>query len=219
MDHSVMGHSVMNTFEQWFYQASSGLALAEKQRIGPELRSHYLDALQYHQERGLDQANAAANALTDLGDPLVCNQSLRKRYLNEDQYQAVYEPLLRETELWQQLFQWIISIALFCYFLTNLEDALLWIKQHPFHVFGLFALIVFEIWLNWITKLRFKNHSLGRMHYQSYLVYQIMGFPIIAWLGADLGLAFIGNLLVQCIFKMVKLLPKLQLLYTLRFQG
>jgi hypothetical protein len=82
----------LDQFDKWFLLATAGLAVAEKQHLEPELRSHFEDAVADGLGRGLDSQQAITKAIRSLGNPNVCNANYRTLYFTEWEYKILFTP-------------------------------------------------------------------------------------------------------------------------------
>jgi hypothetical protein len=74
---------------EWLEIATKGIAVSGKERITREIEVHYAEAVESHIAKGEPEPVAQANALGDLGDPMVAGKSFRKKHLTEKEATVV----------------------------------------------------------------------------------------------------------------------------------
>src|SRR5882724_12459074 len=91
--HTRTARNVMNrpdrnkaeSLSDWLKIATRYLTPAGKQRIAEEIEAHYAEAVDTHLKLGEPDQVAKANALAELGDPMVAGEKFRRKHLTEEE--------------------------------------------------------------------------------------------------------------------------------------
>jgi len=86
---SLQGLGEPRSLPEWLGMATWGLLPSAQDRVRPEIKAHYAEAVQFHLNNGLSESAAQTAALAELGSPKAASRRFRRKHLTIFDHSAI----------------------------------------------------------------------------------------------------------------------------------